>query len=145
MTATAATTVPTTAASSAAPRSSVRPLVRTGLAAAVVASVATTVVAAVGHAAGVSLDISGEAIPMYGFAQLTAFFSLVGLGLAVVLARRAGAPRRTFLRTTVALTALSLVPDAVVDAAVGTKGLLMLSHLVAAAIVIPAISSRLPE
>ena len=140
MTATAATTV-----STATPRTSVRPLVRTGLLATVVASAATTIVAAVGSAAGVSLDISGEAIPMFGFPQLTAIFSLVGLALAVVLTRRARAPRRTFVRTTVALTALSLVPDAIADAAAGTKGLLMLTHLVAAAIVIPAIASRLPE
>lgn len=129
----------------AAPRTSVRPLVRTGLVATVAASAATTVVAAVGHAAGISLNIGDEAIPLFGFPQLTAIFSLIGLALAVVLARRAGAPRRTFVRTTVTLTALSLVPDALADAAVGTKALLMLTHLVAAAIVIPAISSRLPE
>jgi hypothetical protein len=126
-------------------RAAVRPLVRTGLTAAVVASLATTVVAALGHGAGVSLDIAGEPIPLYGFPQLTAIFSLVGLGLAVVFGRRARAPRRAFLRTTVALTALSLVPDASADAAVETKGLLMLTHLVAAAIVIPAVASRLPE
>ena len=135
----------TATALTAAPRTSVRPLVRTGLLATVLASVATTVVAAGGHAAGVSLDISGEAIPLFGFPQLTAIFSLVGLALAVVLTRRARAPRRTFVRTTVTLTALSLVPDAIADAAVDTKGLLMLTHLVAAAIVIPAIASRLAD
>jgi hypothetical protein len=145
MTATIPTASTTTAPVAATVRPSVRPLVRTGLAATVVASLATTAVAATGHAAGISLDISGEAIPLYGFPQLTAIFSLVGLALAVVLTRRAGAPRRAFLRTTVALTALSLVPDAIVDAGVSTKGLLMLTHLVAAAIVIPAISLRLPE
>jgi hypothetical protein len=128
-----------------APRTSVRPLVRSGLVATVVASLATTVVAASGRAAGVSLDISGEAIPLFGFPQLTAIFSLVGLGLAVLLARRAGAPRRTFVRTTVVLTALSLVPDAIADAALDTRGLLMLTHLVAAAIVIPTLAARLPE
>jgi hypothetical protein len=49
------------------------------------------------------------------------------------------------VRTTVALTALSLIPDAIADAAVETKGLLMLTHLVAAAIVIPALASRLAD
>jgi hypothetical protein len=142
---TAATGTTGTTGTRAAVRLLVRPLVRTGLTAAVVASLATTVVAALGHRAGVSLDIAGEPIPLFAFPQLTAIFSLVGLGLAVVFGRRAGAPRRTFLRTTVALTALSLVPDAVADAAVETKGLLMLTHLVAAAIVIPAVASRLPE
>jgi hypothetical protein len=134
-----------TAVSTTAPRTSVRPLVRTGLIAAAVASVATTVVAAVGHGAGISLNIGRQAIPLFGFPQLTAVFSLIGLALAVVLARRAGSPRSTFVRTTVALTALSLVPDAIADAAVETKGLLMLTHLIAAAIVIPSIAARLPE
>jgi hypothetical protein len=42
-----------------------------------------------------------------------------------------------------ALTALSLVPDLLADALAATKMLLMLTHLVAAAIVIPAIARRL--
>ena len=138
-----ATATPTTVL--IAPRTSVRPLVRSGLIATVAASVATTVVAAVGHTAGISLDISGEGIPLWGFAQLTAIFSLIGVGLAVVLARRARSPRRTFVRTTVGLTVLSLVPDVLADATVATIGLLMLTHVVAAAIVIPALASRLPE
>ena len=138
MTATVSTTL-------SAPRTSVRPLVRTGLVATVAASTATTVVAAVGHGSGVSLDISGEAIPLFGFPQLTAIFSLIGLALAVVLARRAGSPRTTFVRTTVALTALSLVPDVLADAAWDTRSLLMVTHLVAASIVIPKLASRLPE
>jgi hypothetical protein len=41
------------------------------------------------------------------------------------------------------LTVLSLVPDVIVDAAPTTKGLLMLTHLVAAAIVIPMVARRL--
>ncbi|WP_345482543.1 DUF6069 family protein, partial [Actinopolymorpha pittospori] len=61
----------------------------------------------------------------------------------VALARWARHPRRTFLRTTVVLTALSLVPDAIADASSPTKALLMLTHLVAAAIVVPAIARRL--
>jgi hypothetical protein len=64
--------------------------------------------------------------------------------LAVVLARVARHPRTAFVRTTVVLTVLSLVPDVIADAAPATKLLLMLTHLVAAAIVIPAIARRLP-
>lgn len=44
---------------------------------------------------------------------------------------------------TVVLTVLSLVPDVLVDAAPATKALLMLTHLVAAAIVIPMVARRL--
>jgi hypothetical protein len=118
-------------------------LTRTGVAAAAVASAATITVAAVGHAAGISLDMAGEPIPVQGFGVLTAVFSLVGLALAVVLSRTVRSPQRTFIRTTVVLTALSLVPDAIADAAPATKALLMCTHLVAAAIVVPAIARRL--
>jgi len=44
---------------------------------------------------------------------------------------------------TVVLTVLSLVPDAIADAGPATRALLMLTHLVAAAIVIPAVARRL--
>jgi Family of unknown function (DUF6069) len=118
-------------------------LSRTGVAAAATASAATMIVAAGGHAAGISLDMAGAPIPVQGFGVLTAVFSLVGLVLAAVLSRTAGNPRRTFVRTTVVLTALSLVPDVVADAGPATKALLMLTHLVAAAIVIPAVARRL--
>lgn len=95
-----------------ATRPQTRSLAATGLAAIAAASLATPAVAAVAHAGGVSLDVGGAPIPLSGFAVLTAVFSLLGLALAAVLARRATAPRRTFVRTTVALTVLSLVPDA---------------------------------
>ncbi|POM22750.1 hypothetical protein BTM25_49540 [Actinomadura rubteroloni] len=118
-------------------------LVLGGLAATAAASVATAVVAAVGSAAGISLEIGGKPIPVPGFAMLTAVFSVIGLALALVLARTVRRPRAVFVRTTVALTVLSLVPDVLADASASTKALLMLTHLVAAAIVIPAVARRL--
>jgi uncharacterized membrane protein YoaK (UPF0700 family) len=118
-------------------------LAATGVVATALASGATTIVAAAGNAAGISLELGGAPLPVSGFALLTAFFSLVGLVLAAVMSRRARRPRGTFVRTTVALTALSFVPDLVVDAAPATKALLMLTHVVAAAIVIPALARRL--
>jgi hypothetical protein len=124
-------------------RPAATPLLVAGFAATAAASVATMTVAAIGHAAGVSLDLAGEPIPVTGFGVLTALFSLVGVVLAAVLRRFAARPRRAFVRTTVVLTALSLVPDVVVDAAPQTRALLMLTHLVAAAIVIPAVARRL--
>jgi FtsH-binding integral membrane protein len=74
---------------------------------------------------------------------LTVICSVVGLVLALVLARSARRPRTAFVRTTIVLTALSLVPDVLADASAATKVLLMLTHVVAAAIVIPAIARRL--
>jgi hypothetical protein len=127
----------------AAPATSTRSLLATGVGATALACVATPLVAAAGHAAGISLDIGGAPIPVPGFATLTAFFSVIGLVIAVLLARFARHPRRTWIRTTVVLTALSLVPDVIVDAAPATQALLMLTHLVAAAIVVPAVARRL--
>lgn len=121
-----------------------RPLAGIGVVAAAVASAATMTVAAVGHAAGISLVLAGAPIPVPGFGLLTAMFSLIGLAIAIVLRRTAQRSHGTFVRVTVLLTTISLIPDAVADAAVATKALLMLTHLVAAAIVIPALARRLP-
>ena len=133
----------TTAQTTTARTSSIRALTITGIAAIAAAAVATMVVAAAGKAAGVSLDVSGAPIPVSGFGVMTALFSVVGLILAAVLARTVRHPRRVFVRTTIVLTVLSLVPDVIADATPATKALLMLTHLVAAAIVVPAIARRL--
>jgi hypothetical protein len=131
----------------AAPATTVRPtagsLLLTGAGATVVAAIATSLVAAAGQAVGFSTAISGLPIPVEGFATLTVLFSVVGLVIAAVLRRFARSPRTAWLRTTGTLTVLSLVPDALADAAPSTKALLMLTHVVAAAIVIPAVARRL--
>ena len=118
-------------------------LITTGVAATAVASAATMAVAAAGRAAGVSLDVSGAPIPVSGFGVLTTLFSLFGVALAAVLSRTVRNAARAFIRTTVVLTGLSLIPDLIADAAPATKALLMLTHLVAAAIVIPTVARRL--
>lgn len=123
--------------------SSAQPLVIGGAIAAVVAGAATTAIAAVGQLAGISLVVGGTPIPVPGFGVLTVIFSLVGLVLALVLARLVRRPRAVFVRTTVVLTVLSLVPDVLVDASTATRVLLMLAHVVAAAIVVPTIARRL--
>ncbi|GAB3812794.1 DUF6069 family protein [Micromonospora zhanjiangensis] len=123
--------------------STIGALIRTGVVATAAASVSTVAVAAAGHAAGVSLDVAGAPIPVSGFGVLTAVFSLIGVVIAALLARFARRPRRAFVRLTVALTVLSLVPDVIVAAGPATKALLMFTHLVAAAIVIPAVARRL--
>lgn len=115
-----------------------------GVAAAVVASVATTVLAALASAAGVSFsDSSGESIPIPGFAMLTLVFSLVGVGIAAVMARKARRPRSTFVRTAVALTLLSFVPDLTFGFDAGSAATLITLHIVAAAIVVPVLARRL--
>ncbi|HLU54794.1 MAG TPA: DUF6069 family protein [Pseudonocardia sp.] len=136
-----AITVPAAPTATAVPTSG--SLLRGGAVATVGAAVATPTVAAAASAVGIGLDISGAPIPLFGFANLTVIFSVVGLVIALGLRRFARRPRSTWIRTTVALTALSLVPDVLVDAATGTKAVLMLTHVVAAAIVIPVVARRL--
>ena len=129
------------ASASAAER---RPVWKHGVVAAVVATLATTILAAVASAAGVSFaDSTGASIPLAGFAQLTLVFSLIGVGIAAVMARKARHPRRTFVRTTVALTALSFVPDLTFGFGAGSAATLITLHIVAAAIVVPTLARRL--
>jgi hypothetical protein len=140
---TATMTSPTTTGTTT--RTSHPTLWKTGLVAGAAASVATSAYAAIVHGLGVSLNVGGEAIPVAGFAQVTFVASLLGLALAAIFARKAGAPAQTFVRTTVALTALSFVPDVFADAPNGTRLALAVSHVIAAAIVIPALASRLSD
>ncbi|ADG77448.1 Cell envelope biogenesis protein OmpA OS=Tsukamurella paurometabola (strain ATCC 8368 / DSM/ CCUG 35730 / CIP 100753 / JCM 10117 / KCTC 9821 / NBRC 16120/ NCIMB 702349 / NCTC 13040) OX=521096 GN=Tpau_0812 PE=4 SV=1 [Tsukamurella paurometabola] len=120
------------------------PVWKHGVAAAVAASVATTVIAAVASAAGVTFaGPDGSAIPLLGFAQLTMIFSLIAVGIAAVLARRARHPRSTFVRTCVVLLVLSVVPDVTFGFDVASAAVLIVTHVVAAAIVVPTVASRL--
>jgi peptidoglycan/LPS O-acetylase OafA/YrhL len=120
------------------------PVLRTGVPVVLLAGVATTAVAAAGRAVGISLAMAGEPIPVLGFGTLTVVFGLVGVLLALAVSRWSRHPRRTFVTTTVVLTALSLVPDALADVAGSTRALLMTTHLVAASIIVPSLARRLP-
>ncbi len=120
------------------------PVWKHGVAAAVVAALTTTVLAAIASAAGASFtDRKGASIPIAAFPQLTLVFSLVGVGLAAVMARKAHRPRRTFVRTAVALTVLSFVPDLTFGFEVSSALTLITLHTVAAAIVVPTLAGRL--
>ncbi len=121
-----------------------QPVWKRGVAASVAAAVATTTLAALASAAGVSFaDKTGASIPIAGFAQLTLLFSLIGVGIAAVMARRARRPRTTFVRTAVVLTALSVIPDLTFGFDAGSAATLIGLHLVAAAIVVPTLAGRL--
>jgi hypothetical protein len=139
------TTITAPSARPATEQSSTKALWKTGSAAGVAASVATLATAGVAQAIDVSLKVGGKAIPLLGFAQVTFVAAIIGTIIAVVLSHRASRPRRTFVTTTLALTAVSFVPDVFADAHTATKLTLALTHVVAAAIVIPALSSRLTD
>jgi hypothetical protein len=130
---------PTTAATSS------KTLWKAGPVAGAAAGIATAAYARIAETAGVSLNVGGQAIPVLGFAQVTFVAAIIGTIIAVALAHRASRPRRTFLVTTFVLTFASFVPDALADAQAATKLTLVLSHVVAAAIVIPALTSRLSD
>ena len=140
---TATTLLSTPAPTEAAPTT--KPIWKTGAGAGLVASVATLATAAAASAIDVSLKVGGEAIPVIGFAQVTFVAAIIGTILAVVFSHRASRPRHTFVTTTLALTAVSFVPDVLADAHSATKFTLALTHVVAAAIVIPALASRLTD
>jgi hypothetical protein len=85
-----------------------------------------------------------QAITPASFATGVVFCTIAGTILAMVLARRAAHPARAFLRTSLVLVAISLVfPLAASHTATATRLTLALGHLIAAAIVIPVITSRL--
>jgi peptidoglycan/LPS O-acetylase OafA/YrhL len=154
MTATTTLTTPATTSASA-PRTTTttkqiakltgKQIRRAGAVAGLVAAAATATTAAVASAFDVSLQVGGEAIPALGFAQVTFVAAIIGTVMAVVMSHRASRPRHTFVVTTLVLTALSFVPDVTADAQTATRLVLALTHVIAAAIVIPALASRLTD
>jgi Family of unknown function (DUF6069) len=144
MTATTTLTAPTTPPA-ARESASTKQLWKAGAIAGLAASVATFTAAAAAKALDVPIEVGGKAIPLVGFAQLTFVGAIIGTILAIAVSHRANRPRRTFVVTTVALTLLSIVPDALADAHTATRITLALTHIIAAAIVIPALSSRLSD
>lgn len=74
------------------------------------------------------------------------FCMVIGTALAVGVARWAVRPGRTFVRVTIWLTVVSVAfPLLASHAAASTRLSLVLGHLVAAAIIIPLVTSRLRD
>jgi hypothetical protein len=121
-------------------------LLKAGSAAGAAAAAITTTVAAAAHAAGVSFaDRTGESIPVFAFAQLTFIGALLGVALAAGVRRRASQPRRTFTRVAWTLAAVSCIAPTLIGLGAASVAVLVVEHLVAAAIVIPQIATRLPR
>ena len=118
---------------------STRRLVRIGALAGAIAAVCTTVVAAIASAADVSLEINAKAIPIPAFA----WWTLVGAALGVVLARLLRERRRFVVVVTTVAVGLSLIPAIEAPDDTATKAVLVGTHLLAAAIIIPTLSQRL--
>jgi len=110
---------------------------RAALVSGAAAAVATTAVAAAADAAGVPFAVDGEAIPLLGFAQMTALGALIGGVLAAVLRRR------HFVPLAVLLTALSCIPSVAMPPDTATRLVLVLTHVLAAVIIVPALARQI--
>ncbi|MFE9643964.1 DUF6069 family protein [Streptomyces sp. NPDC006365] len=129
-----------------------RPVWLVGVLATLAGAVVTEVFGLIARGAGVRMDAAGPGakeaaeIPVGGFAGGVVFWSVAGIVLAVALARWAKRPARTFVVITVALTALSLAGPAVAPhTATSTQIVLAVSHVVAAAVIIPVLARRLAQ
>jgi uncharacterized protein DUF6069 len=122
-----------------------RRLAGTGIVATVAAMTATTLAAALARSVGVDFEVpdGGESIPLAGIAVVTGFFSVGGTVIAAALLRWSARPAERFVRTAGSLTAISLVPPLVSGAGTATAAALLGLHLVAAAVMIPALARSL--
>jgi hypothetical protein len=94
-------------------------------------------------AAGSVLDDAATPITVGMFAMGCAVSGFWGTIIAVLIARFARRPARTYVVTTSVLLAVSMVFPLFGVGALSTRIALALAHLVAAAIVIPAVARRL--
>ena len=150
MTTTLVTTVPTQTSSSAKPASRRAALARALAGSAVVAAAATEALTGVVRASGVDLAIDthaangGTPIGLGACAIMLAMVLVPAVLIVAAICRWAKQPARTWYRVTAALVVLSFVPDLVEPGtSTATRVTLMAAHVVAAAIIVPAVGRRL--
>ena len=124
-----------------------RGLVVTGVTATLLAMAAAATAGAIAKGLGVDFELpdGGETVPVYGFAVMTGICSVIGVLIAAGLRQWGVRPARTFVRTALALTALSLVPPFLAEANADTVAGLVVIHLVAASVMIPVLTRCLPD
>ncbi len=136
MTTITSTTLPTTTEATEAEH----PIRRTTFVSGAIAAVAVTAAALAADAAGVPFAIEGETIPLAGFTQMTAVGAVLGGLLAAACNRFATRPRRTFVALAAVLTALSCIPSVAMPPDAATIIVLVALHVLAAAIIVPALA-----
>jgi low temperature requirement protein LtrA len=128
--------------------STTKAIVRTGGLSILIAGIANSVLGIGADIAGVAMAVKGfgsevrESIPVFAYFVSTMIGGAVGLFLLLAL-KRSGATKKTFFIVTGVLTVISLIPPLMTDASPGTKIVLELLHVVAAAIIIPALAKGL--
>jgi hypothetical protein len=127
------------------PRTSTRrALIRTTAVATLLAAVATELLVALVNAAGRDVAIDGTALGFGGCASVLLVCMVPAVAVIAGVRRWSAHPARAWVRITVALTVVSLVPDlAVASTSTGSRLTLMAAHLVAAAIVVPLVARTL--
>ena len=143
----------TTTASAPAPAASFlarRPVWQVSYLSGLAASVAVEMWGLAARAAGVPMRVAGlgsqhaTSVTVGMFAMGTMVVTFWFTFAVVLMARFAKDPRRTYLRTALPLLALSLaVPLTAADTATSTKLTLAAAHLIAGAVIIPAVAWRL--
>jgi Family of unknown function (DUF6069) len=128
------------------------PVWRVGAMAGIAAAIATELFALAARAIDVPMEAGGmgaskaEAIPAGAFAFSTLIWTVIGTVVAVVLSRKAKHPAQIFVALALVATVASFaLPLGAGDTATATKVTLCLSHVVAAAILIPALALRLSQ
>jgi hypothetical protein len=114
-------------------------LARTTVSVGVLAAAVTTAGAVGLRATGVALAVHGK-IPLAAFAQVPFVAAVIGGVLVALLNRRSSAPRRQFVQVTIGLTAISCAAPAAFADTTASRATLVGLHLVAAAIIVPALA-----
>ena len=109
------------------------------LAATVAAALVTTAAARLARSAGATFAADGREIPSDAFWFWTVVGALLGLVTALVVR-----DRHRFVRLAVAGTAVSMLPAVLAPDDAGSRVALVLIHLLAAVVLVPAIGWRLP-
>ena len=129
-------TTSTTTTATTQDRTAGRVTWKRGLATGAVAAAVVTAVAGAFHAAGHALAVTDGAIPLPAFVQMVLLSTVAG----IVIARHTS--RTAFYKVAVALTVVSCVPDLAFGDGVVSKAGLILTHVVAAAIIVPRLARR---
>jgi hypothetical protein len=124
-------------------------MLATGAVAGLAGGIAALIVALIARALGVPLEVSQPGVGIttpapVAFVIATVIQALIGAGLALAIQRWTARPARTFAITAAVLVVLSFVQPIVAAQDTATAITLMLSHVAAAAVVVPALVRQLP-
>jgi uncharacterized protein YacL len=113
-------------------------MLRNAIVGAVIAAIVSTLIAALAEAADVSLAVDSKQIPLGAFPFWTVVGTLLGVVIAVITRTR-----HRFFIATVTGTLLSIIPAIALPDDHATRAVLLLAHVAAAAIIVPALARNL--